>query len=301
MNGHVDAFLTHLRHLKQASPNTVKSYASDLAQFAAFAREDGMESVEQVDHLLIRRFLARLQRNGCARSTIGRKLAAVRSFYKYLVRAGVMQADPTALMSAPQRESRLPKFLREEQIQSLMDAPDPSTPAGLRDRAALELLYATGMRASELVSLDVRDVDGLPRELRIIGKGSKERIVIAGRPAREALARYLESGRPRLRDKDGGQDSRALFLGAKGGRLNDRVLRALVDRYVRKVSDTLKISPHTLRHTFATHMLAHGADLRSVQELLGHASVATTQIYAHVTRERLKEVYDLAHPRAKRS
>jgi len=296
---HLDAFLTHLKHLKQASPHTVRSYASDLARFVEFVKEDGKDSLDQVDHVLIRRFLARLQRGGSAKTTIARKLAAVRSFYRYLVRAGVAKSDPTALMSAPKRESRLPKFLREEQIERLMQSPDTSTPTGLRDRAVLELLYATGMRVAELVSLDVRDVDGLPRELRIIGKGSKERIVIAGRPARKALAEYLEAGRGKLRDKEGKQDGSALFLGARGGRINVRVVLSLVGKHVQRVSDSLKASPHTLRHTFATHLLAHGADLRSVQELLGHSSVATTQIYTHVTRERLKEVYDLAHPRAK--
>jgi len=289
-----------LKHLRHASPHTVRSYASDLVGFIEFVEKDGKDSLGQVDHLLIRRFLARLQRNGNAKSTIARHLAAVRSFFRYLIKAGIVQSDPTALTAAPKREHRLPRFLREEQIELLMQTPDISTSIGLRDRAVLELLYATGMRVSELVSLDVRDVEGLPRELRIIGKGSKERIVIAGRPARQALAEYLESGRRKLAVESRNSDAGALFLGARGSRINERVVRVLVDKYVRKVSDSLRASPHALRHTFATHMLAHGADLRSVQELLGHSSVATTQIYTHVTRERLKEVYDLSHPRAKK-
>jgi integrase/recombinase XerC len=213
------------------------------------------------------------------------------------VKKGIVETDPTIGVPTPKKEKKLPKFLREEQVEMLMNCPDCDKPEGLRDRAIMELLYATGLRVSELVGLKVSDLDGGEMEFRVVGKGSKERVVLLGRAAREALNDYIDGGRRELasRAKTG---SSALFLNYRGGPLTDRSVRRVIDRYIEEVSESLKISPHTLRHTFATHLLSHGADLRSVQELLGHSSVATTQIYTHVTRERLKQVYDAAHPRA---
>ncbi len=298
MESHLDAFITYLEHQKQASPHTITSYGTDLRQFLDYAKQNGCESPERIDHLFMRRFLAKLQKEGCTRATIARKLAAARSFFKFLKRSGVIKGDPTALMAAPKKQQSLPRFLREDHIEALMMSPNPSTALGLRDRAILELLYATGMRVSELINLNVEDVKGLPREIRVMGKGSKERIVITGKAAREALSEYLRNGRDKLRDKKGHQDLSALFVGARGKRISPRIVYSMVDKHIKKVSSDLKASPHTLRHTFATHLMANGADLRTVQELLGHASLATTQIYTHVTRERLKEIYDRAHPRA---
>lgn len=294
MQKEIDLFIDHLRIVKRSSPHTVRSYSSDIVQFVEFAREAGQDAY---DYPLLRRYLAHLQRQGCARTSVARKIAALRSFFKFLVKKGIIQTDPAAGVVAPRREKRLPKFLREEQIESLLEAPDCSNPAGLRDRAILETLYATGLRVSELVALNVIDIDGSD-EVRTVGKGEKERVVLLGRAAREAIADYLASGRGKLaaRSKD---VTAALFLNQRGSRLTARSVGRIVDRYVSSVSDSLKISPHALRHTFATHLLAHGADLRAVQELLGHSSAATTQIYTHITRERLKEVYDRAHPRAK--
>jgi tyrosine recombinase XerC len=299
MERELDLFVDHLKISRRASPHTVKSYSSDLVQFAAFVHEaePDMHDVAHLDYLLIRRYLAHLQRSGCAKSSASRKLAALRGFFRFLSKKKLITVDPTVGVSSPRKEKRLPVFLREEQIDLLMQVPDRSTPAGLRDRAALEMLYATGMRVSEIVSVNVRDIHGGAEEIRVMGKGSKQRIVLMGSAAREALADYLSAGRPVLAAKSDVKCD-ALFLNQQGTRLTDRSVRRIVNKYIESVSDSLKISPHTMRHTFATHLLAHGADLRSVQELLGHSSVATTQIYTHVTRERMKEVYDKAHPRA---
>jgi len=299
MERELDLFIDHLKVSRRAAAHTIKSYSSDLVQFARFVREaDGGEvGVGQVDYLLIRRYLAHLQTTGRARSSAGRKLASLRAFFRFLASKKLIAADPTVGIQSPRKEKRLPSFLEEEQVDLLMRVPDCSTSIGLRDRAVLEALYATGMRVSELVSLNERDLHRGSDEIRVMGKGSKQRIVLVGSAAQEALADYLAAGRPALEAKAQGSSS-ALFLNYRGTRLTDRSVQRIVGRHIKAVSDSLKISPHTMRHTFATHMLAHGADLRSVQELLGHSSVATTQIYTHVTRERMKEVYDKAHPRA---
>lgn len=294
MERDLDRFIDHLKIVKRASPHTVRSYASDVMQFLEFAREAESETF---DYLLIRRFLAHLQRNGTAKTSSARKIAALRAFFKFLLRKGIIEIDPTVGVVAPKRDKKLPKFLGGEQIEALLSAPDNSTAAGKRDRAILETLYATGFRVSELVAMNLSDIDGSD-EVRTVGKGSKERIVLIGRAAREAIADYLISARPELAC-NAKTHAAALFLNYRGTRLTTRSIARIVDQYVEKVSDALKISPHTLRHTFATHLLAGGADLRSVQELLGHSSAATTQIYTHITKDRLKQVYDQAHPRAK--
>lgn len=293
MEQELDRFLDHMRLVERASPNTLKSYAGDLAQFYEFAREAGMPE----DSRLVRRWLARLQKEGAAKSSVARKLASLRSFYGFLVRKGIREDNPTIGVSSPKQDKRLPKFLMEDQIDYLLRCPDSSDPIGLRDRAVLELLYATGVRVGELVSLTTADIHPPVEEIRVVGKGRKERVVLVGRAAREALGDYLQHGRPALAAKSLVPVD-ALFLNTRGNKMGDRDVRRMVDKYMEIVSDSLNISPHTLRHTFATHLLSHGADLRSVQELLGHSSVATTQIYTHITQERLKEVYDKAHPRA---
>ncbi len=294
MEKELDRFIDHMKIVRRASEHTIRNYSSDISQFLDFARES---ELEEWNYPLIRRFLARLQKQGCAKTSVARKVAALRSFFRFLVRKGIIESDPTAGVVAPRREKKLPRFLGIDQMEALLQAPDQSTPIGIRDRAILELLYATGLRVSELVSVDVKDVGGTD-ELRTIGKGSKERIVLMGKAAMEAIADYMSGERSVFAEKSG-NTSDALFLNYRGTRLSARSVGRIVDRYIQAVSDSLKISPHSLRHTFATHMLAGGADLRAVQELLGHSSAATTQIYTHITRERLKEVYDKAHPRAK--
>ena len=305
MEEHLDAFIDHMRLVRNASEHTLRAYSSDVLGYLAFARE----SEAPVDQTLVRRYLARLQKSGIARSSMVRKLAALRTFYRYLVKRGHADADPTEGIRGPKQPRRLPRVLGEENVESLMNAPDAKTPTGLRDRAILETLYATGLRVSELVSLAVEDVSGRADEISVIGKRNKERIVLLGSKAREALDAYLNHGRPLLAAKAQPKSQIAnhksqitnpqpLFLGYRGTPLVASSVRRIVDRHVETVSESFKISPHTLRHSFATHLMDHGADLRSVQELLGHESVVTTQIYTHVSRERLKEVYDRAHPRA---
>lgn len=294
MEKEIDRFIDYLKIVKRASPHTIRGYASDIAQFAEFASQ---AEVDKWDYPLLRRFLAHLQRQGCSRTTVTRKIASLRAYFRFLVRKGIIESDPAAGVTPPRQDKKLPRFLREEQIEALMQAPDTSDPIGLRDLAILETLYATGLRVSELVALNVAGIEQSD-EIRTVGKRSKERIVLLGRAAREAIAGYLTSGRAMLAIKS--QDaSEALFLNYRGTRLTARSVGRIVDKYIHAISDSLKMSPHSLRHSFATHLLAHGADLRAVQELLGHESAATTQIYTHVTRERLKEVYDKAHPRAK--
>jgi tyrosine recombinase XerC len=289
----LDAFLDHLRLVRRASEHTLAAYSADVAAFLRFASE----STAPPDQMLVRRYLAHLQSDGQAKTSMARKLAALRSFFGYLCRHGLIESDPTDGVRAPRLPRRLPKVIPEDTVAALLNAPDPSTPTGLRDRAILETLYATGLRVSELLSLTVDDVLRDSDELRVIGKRDKERVVIVGRAARDAVSAYMAHGRPKLARLADIQID-ALFLGHRGTKMVPSSVLRMVDKHISAVSGSLKISPHTLRHCFATHMMNHGADLRSVQELLGHANVATTQIYTHVSQERLKEVYDRSHPRA---
>lgn len=296
MNQEVDRFIDYMRTIRNSSPHTVSGYASDIAQFLGFLEEQELStSPREVDSKIIRRYLARLQMNGIGKTSSARKLASLRAFFKYLLRKGLIDMNPAAGTPSPKLDKRLPKFLRPEQVEALMLRPDLSKPLGMRDSAILETLYASGIRVSELEGMDLCDLDLRSGELKVLGKGSKERIVLLGRAAVEALGTYISAGRPQLLRKEA---EKAVFLNSQGGRLTSRSVRRLIDQHFSEVSAELHISPHVMRHTFATHMLENGADLRSIQELLGHSSVSTTQIYAHVTTERLKQVYDSAHPRA---
>ncbi len=300
MNTHIDAFLAYLAHERGASPHTLKAYAEDLGQWAQWAGEQGITDAEQADAGMLRAYLGALQEKRLARASRARKTASLRSFFAFLARHGVLSRSPAVGLRTVKRERRLPRGLRDDQVEALLAAPDLATPLGLRDRALLETLYASGMRAGELVRLSLTDVDYDEGVVRVIGKGDKERIALLGRQALLALTRYLRRGRPLLAEK-AAQDTGALFVNRYGGRLSDRSVRRMFDRYCQAASGALKVTPHTLRHTFATHLLAGGADLRLVQELLGHASLATTQMYTHVTTERLQKVYNEAHPRARTS
>ena len=293
-----DAFLQHMEAVKGASVHTVKAYAEDLSQLIEFAETQGITDVHAVDSTLLRSFLAYLQSLGLARASRARKTATLRSFFSYLARQSLLPRSPAVGLRSVKTERRLPKYLRSDEMEALLAAPAAETALGLRDRALLETLYATGMRAGELVTLCLSDVDYDEGVIRVIGKGNKERVTLLGRQAVFALQRYVRKGRPELllnAEKDDG----ALFVNRYGGRLSDRGVRKLFDRYCDAASTHLKITPHVLRHTFATHLLSNGADLRLIQELLGHASLATTQMYTHVSTERLQEVYAQAHPRAK--
>ncbi|HHV77123.1 MAG TPA: tyrosine recombinase XerC [Syntrophothermus lipocalidus] len=298
---HVKRFLEHLEIEKGASPLTLAGYRSDLERFVAhFAdkRGIGTEEIgfEVLDPRTVREYLAHLQECGLKRSTMARKVAALRSFGKYLCSSQIIEVNPVATVSTPRREKRLPRFLYSQEVEALLAAPDGGDVLGLRDQAILELLYATGIRVGELVGLDLPDFDAEERFIRVMGKGSKERIVPVGARAVEAMNRYLNSSRRVLAARKQGTEN-AIFLNRHGTRLSARGVRNIVNRYVEEIALRLKISPHTLRHTFATHLLNGGADLRSVQELLGHARLSTTQVYTHVTAERLKNIYDDKFPR----
>ncbi|MDA8233855.1 MAG: tyrosine recombinase XerC [Clostridia bacterium] len=303
MYQYLDDFQVYLQVEKNASPRTLESYQRDLFQLVDFLTEELAVEDKQVDprminHLLVRRYLAAMQEKGLARTSIARKLAAFRSFFKYLCREGIIEESPLRSVATPKLEKKLPRFLYQDDMLALLNAPDVTTSLGLRDRAMLETFYASGIRISELVNLDLGQVDLGVGYLRVLGKGHKERVVPIGSYALEAIQRYLDKGRPLLAGKEPAGFNAPLFINREGKRLTARGIRYLVDKYVHKASINQHISPHTLRHTFATHLLDAGADLRSVQELLGHVKMSTTQIYTHVTRERLKNVYQNSHPRA---
>ncbi len=294
MDADLTAFLRALEGERGVSPNTLIAYRRDVTRFVRFLRHEGVPTWEAVTTPVARRYVVSLDRR-LARSAVARNLSALRTLFRFLYREGKVSRNPFTLISAPKQPTRLPKVLTPEEVAAVLGAPDTSTPPGLRDRALLEVLYATGLRVGELVSLRLGDVVSLSDELRVVGKGRRERIVLVGTAAQEALARYLEEGRPRLVR---GRDSGYVFLNGRGGALTDRGVRVIMDRCLHRAAMGRRISPHGLRHTFATHLLDGGADLRSVQELLGHVNLSTTQIYTHVSRDWLKRVYDRAHPRA---
>ena len=293
MRASTAAFLVHLERERNASPNTIRAYGEDLAQFTAHLRRElGREPApEDADHLAIRGFLAELHRRGLSKSSAARKLAGLRTFFRYLCREGRLETNPARLLATPRKDKRIPSVLEEAQVGALLDMPGDGLEA-VRGRAILELLYASGIRCAELVSLDAGEVDLEARMVRVLGKGRKERVVLFGHRAQEALRAWLDR-RARLRPR-----TDALFLNARGGRLTDRSVRALVARRVEQTALARRCSPHTLRHSFATHLLTRGADLRAIQELLGHASLSTTQRYTHVDTRHLLAVYKKAHPRA---
>lgn len=292
----LDGFIEHLRVQRRFSGNTLDGYHGDLKQLAAFLDNAGTD-VLQADPSLLRSFLASRHRELSPRSTC-RKMAAIRGFYRFARKQGWMDTNPAERLRSPSVDRKLPVHLDYDEVSALLQAVDTRTDLGLRDRALLELLYATGLRVSELVGLGPAGVDLEARTLRVIGKGGKERLVPFGRRAVKALQAYLPA-RMRLLDKARRPAHDALFLNRLGGRLSARSVRRLLDRTIVRAGILHDISPHVLRHTFATHLLRAGADLRAIQELLGHASLSTTQGYTHVNIDRLLEVYDRAHPRAR--
>lgn len=296
MDSTVTQFLRYLRAERNVSPHTLDAYASDLAGFAAFLQEHDV-AWQSVDRHLLRRYVVQLQAEKAARATIARKLACIRSFFKFAQREAKIERNPAHHVATPRQGQYLPTVLTVQETVALLRAPDSSTAQGLRDRAILELLYAAGVRVSELVALDLNTIDWGRGEARIWGKGSKERIVMIGQIALQALKTYIDRGRPELAS---GKASGALFINRRGGRLTDRSVRTIVADSAKQAGINRDVSPHTLRHTFATHMLDGGADLRVVQELLGHANLATTQIYTHVSNQQARRTYLAAHPRAQR-
>jgi integrase/recombinase XerD len=293
-------FLAYLELERGLAPNTLQSYRSDLLQFGAFLAKHGA-TAESAGPQEVSDFLTGLATgNGHARvatSTIQRKAACLRSFYRHLRREGVRESDPTASLSSPRRSRKLPNVLGRAEVQRLLEQPKGTEPIALRDRALLELMYACGLRASEAIELEPAALDLSDGVARVRGKGSKERIVPVGRAAKAAVEAYLRRGRPAL---VGPRAEPRLFVNFRGGRLTRQGLYKIIARHAKSAGLGGKMSPHTLRHTFATHLLAGGCDLRSVQEMLGHSDVSTTQLYTHLSNQHLKEVYFSAHPRARR-
>ncbi len=300
--GWLDGFLRYCTDVRQLSPNTAEAYAKDVNQFADFLGdrwgEERAYDWASVDYRTVRGFLAHLSRQKYERTTIARKLSALRSFFRYLLNEGAVEHNPAAVAPTPKREEKLPEYLYADEVQQLLSSPDESTPLGQRDRAILEMLYATGVRVSELVAMDVEDLDFDEGQIRVLGKGNRERVVLMGERAMAAVRRYIRDGRETLMREAQSPDQRALFLNNTGGRLSVRGVQQRVNKHVLESAASSRITPHALRHTFATHLLDGGADLRSIQALLGHASLGTVGIYTHVTTERMKKAYSAAHPLA---
>ncbi|MCX5697969.1 MAG: tyrosine recombinase XerC [Candidatus Omnitrophica bacterium] len=286
MQRHIDKFIRYLEIERNYSGHTVLNYRLDLTNFARFM---GEVPLEKVDYLAFRKYLAELKQKNESSRSIARHLSALRSFFKFLVREGYLKANPILILSSPKLDKHLPQFLTEEEVTKLIDSVVSEDVRSLRDKAILETFYSTGIRISELVALSLQDVDFISGVVKVMGKGKKERIVPIGECALKAIRKYLDKR---------GKDTDTIFLNKNGRRITDRGVRWMFSKYLRLASIKQGISPHTLRHSFATHLLNHGADLRSVQELLGHVNLATTQIYTHMTTEKLKSVYDKAHPRA---
>ena len=290
-------YINYLEAERNVSPYTVRNYTTDLLNFFQFLKTKGIGSLRDVDKPVLRDYLSHLIEQGLVKASIARKLSAIRSFYRYLLREGMVPTSPVATTSSPKLDRRLPSFLSIEQVVKLLEAPDLATPQGLRDRALLELLYASGLRVSELVSLNLEQVNLNTNEIRVRGKGDKERLVLIGRPAAEALSTYLSQGRPKLFGAKI-RMTNALFINRYGERLIERGVQKILEKYANIAGIDKRVHPHLLRHTFATHLLDGGADLRVVQELLGHADLSSTQIYTHVTKSQARKVYLAAHPRA---
>ena len=293
----LERFLEHLEWERNLSPRTLTAYRREVASFAAFAEEElGCRGPAGVEAAGVRAYLAHLRSRGLAPRSVQRALASLRAWYRFLVTEGLAPANPAELVPHPRTERRLPPTVAPVAVARMLDGM-PGTPAGRRDRALLELLYGSGLRVGELVAIDLDDLDRGRRLVRVAGKGRKERIVPFGTKALEAIEAYLPE-RARWRARTAFDDGDPLFVNQRGGRLSDRSVRRILDAAVRRTAELHDLHPHALRHAFATHLLEAGMDLRAIQELLGHASLATTQIYTHVDLERLMEVYRAAHPKA---
>lgn len=292
MERYIEKFLNYLKIEKNASVYTVLNYQIDLKAFAQFLKNENI-SLEAATLIHLRKFLVSLKGKNYSSATLGRKLASLRSFFAFLCRDGYLKKNPAAAVSTPKREKKLPVFLDVEKMTKLVELPRGDNLYGLRDAAILETLYSTGIRVGELVGLNIESIDFISGVVKVLGKGKKERLVPIGDKAVQVVRDYLTK-----RNLKVGLEKKTLFINKSGTRLSDRSVRRILEKYIRQLSLKEHISPHSLRHSFATHLLDRGADLRSVQELLGHANISTTQIYTHVSTGRLKAVYDKTHPRA---
>lgn len=293
MKSYIESFLNDLQ-LKNQSSYTIISYQNDLEAFAQFLERESV-SIQEADYKVIRNYLAYLYSKNYAKRTIARHISCLKSFYKYLMKEQIITKNPTKLVSNPKLDQTLPKFLYSTELELLLTIPDTTTPLGMRDAVLIELLYATGVRVSELVSIQIQDISFYDRKIKVMGKGSKERYVLYGSRLQSLLEDYLGNARKVIQKK---KTNDYLFLNHLGNPLTTAGVRNILNQIIKKGALQFSISPHVLRHTFATHMLNEGADLKSVQELLGHENLSTTQIYTHVSNEHLRQVYLHAHPRA---
>ena len=288
-------YVNYLAVERHSSPYTVRNYSHALRHFLEFLNDQTVATFEDVDRFLLRRYIATLLEQGFDRASIAAKLSALRSFYRYLMRENIVPSNSPLAVSSPKLERHLPSFLSSDEVVLLLNGPDTSVPLGQRDKAILELLYAAGLRVSEVVGLDLGNVNLEAREIRVWGKGSKERIVLMGKPAAASLDLYVREGREQLL---GSYRTEAVFVNRYGRRLSERSVQKVIKRYALEAGLDTRVHPHMLRHSFATHLLDGGADLRVVQELLGHANLSSTQVYTHVTQRQARKVYLKAHPRA---
>ncbi|MDZ7715542.1 MAG: tyrosine recombinase XerC [Balneolaceae bacterium] len=304
MKSAISKYLRYLKIERNASPHTITSYETDLGQFLRFAAaffetdEDDV-SLEQVERLTIRLWLGELSDQGLAKSTIARKVAAIRSFFKYCFKRGMVQQNPAHLLIVPKQDKPLPKTATPEDIDRMMDIADGESPGDIQDKAILELFYSTGIRVSELVGLNTGDFNIDLKQIKVTGKGAKQRIVPVGGQALKSLQKHLNTRKELFGERTDADARQAMFLAAGGQRIYQRAVQRMVKDFFTRVSEVTQKSPHVLRHSFATHLLDKGADIRVIKELLGHANLAATQVYTHTSVERLKNVYELAHPRAK--
>lgn len=299
----IEKYLRYLNVEKNSSTHTLTAYQNDLYQFLKFvALQQGLKPEEvdtsTVDRLMIRLWLGELSENGMARNTVARKVASIRSFFKYCFKRGMIEKNPAHLLIVPKTEKKLPKTVQPEEIQRMMELADSEEPAGRQNRAILELFYATGMRLSELVQLDISDLNFNQNQVKVLGKGNKQRIIPLGSEALKALQKHLETRKELCRPQTGADAQKALFIAPGGQRMYPRKVQQIVQHFLMQTSEVAQKSPHVLRHSFATHMLDAGADIRMIKEFLGHANLSATQIYTHTSVERLKNVYNQAHPRA---
>lgn len=294
MNNIVSSFLKYLEVEKNYSKYTIMNYERDINSFVKFLNIEQIKSFKEIDYKILRFYLNEMFNKKYSSKTVSRNLSSLRTFFKYLLREGKINTNPMILISNPKEEKKLPTYLNYKELSNILDIPDKNSVVGLRDSCILELLYSTGIRVGELVNIKINDIDFNQNRIKILGKGNKERYVLFGKKCHDLLNEYLNNGRPNLiKDKN-----EYLFLNKRGTGVSVRTVEMIIDEIVKRSSIKFNVSPHTLRHTFATHMLDNGADLNSVSELLGHSNLNTTSIYTHVSNERLKQVYLNCHPRA---
>ena len=294
MNQIIINFLNYIEITKRYSNHTILNYRNDLESFCDFLKKESISSINDIDYKIIRLYLSNLYEKKYSKNTVSRHISTLRSFYKYLLKENIVSKNPMIFISNPKKDKKLPKFLYENEVEELLDIPDKKNPKGIREALILEFLYSTGVRVSELCNVKLSDISFSDNRIKILGKGDKERYVLFGSKLNDLLNLYLNESRPFFEK----EKKEYLFLNDSGNQMHDRRVRTIIDNIVKKGEGKIHISPHMLRHSFATHMLNNGADLKTVQELLGHEDLSTTQIYTHISNERLKRVYLESHPRA---